>query len=308
MSMEQVLDSARRIVAKWTSNSTPLKSDAPIGSTVLEVNNTIRFRNGDEVMLMNTSINSSGAETFLIIDEILDTTHLSLTTPTKIAWTTADNSVLVNTFLGQFIQAVYIGEPDPIPKFPAITINPISRDSEWMTLDSTKETYKLEINVYVQSGNQEETMRFLMRMVDDIQFGLKKNIMPLVGPFSTTAVSNDVSRNDIYIKVNDTSIFTHVNGLFPRAIIEDMYKAEELMITEIVDGTTIKIMTPVCFNYLVTDGAKVISPESFIYNSWPDSITYGSIFKGTLLKAAKINWFATEEQLNIETPIDTSLT
>jgi hypothetical protein len=38
-------------------------------------------------------------------------------------------------------------------------------------------------------------------------------------------------------------------------------------------------------------------PKRFIYNSWPSDIQYGLIHKGELLKAAKINWFAEEEEL-----------
>lgn len=304
MSMEQVLDSVRRIVAKWTSNSTPLRSNASPGTTVLEVENAIRFVSGDEVAIHS---NSKGAETYLIVDEILDTTHLSLVTPTQIDWTTSENAILTRTFYGQFIQAVYIGEPDPIFKFPAITINAVSRESEWMTLDSTRETYNLEINVYVQSGSQEDTYRFLMRMVDVIQTGLKRNVMPLVGPYSVTSASHDIASNDVYLRVDDSSIFNHDGELFPRAIVEDKYKAEELMLEEITDATTIKLVIPVCYDYLVADDAKVISPQSFIYNSWPESIEYGTIFKGTLLKAAKISWMCQQEKLQREVPLDTSI-
>ena len=58
----------------------------------------------------------------------------------------------------------------------------------------------------------------------------------------------------------------------------------------------------------VADGAKLISLRRFIYNSWPNNIQYGTVFKGTMLKAAKIQWYSWEEQLQTEYPVDTSLT
>jgi hypothetical protein len=37
-------------------------------------------------------------------------------------------------------------------------------------------------------------------------------------------------------------------------------------------------------------------PTRHVFNSWPSDIQYGSIHKGELLKAAKISWFAEEEE------------
>jgi len=305
MATEEILDSVRRIVAQWAATTTSLIADAAPGSTVLNVNNTKRFNQGDEITIYSTG---KGAETFLIVDEILDTTHIQLTSATTYAWTTAENTIVAKAYYGNFIQGVYLGEPDPIPKFPAITIHAVSRDSEWMTLDSTRETYNIELNVYVEAGIQEEAYRFLLRVTDTIQKGLKDNIMPLVDPYATTALTVDAVSGDMFLQVADSSIFDPANGGLGRAILEDIYKAEEFRIEEVVDATTVKLITPVCFNYAVDDSAKLLSVRRLIYNSWPDSIQYGTIFKGTLLKGATINWFCHEEELHLEAPVDTSIT
>jgi len=305
MAMEEVLDSVRRIVAQWTATSTPLISNVTPGDTILNVNNTKRFRQGDEITIYSTN---KGAETYLVIDEILDTTHMQLTSAVTYAWTTLENALVAKTFYGNFIQGIYLGEPDPIPKFPAITIQATTRDSEWMTLDSTRETYKLELNVYVKAGVQEDAYRFLIRITDIIQKGLKQNIMPLVGPYETSALTSNAEAGDLFLKVADSSIFDPGNGGLGRAILEDLYKAEEFRIEEVVNSTTVKLITPVCFDYDVDDGTKLISIRRLVYNAWPDNIQYGTIFKGTLLKAAKISWFCFEEELQLDAPIDTSIT
>ena len=304
MATEEILDSVRRIVAQWVSTTTPLIADAAPGDTILNVNNTKRFSQGDEITIYSTS---KGAETYLVIDEILDTTHIQLTSAISYNWTTLENTIVAKAFYGNFIQGIYLGEPDPILKFPAITIHATSRDSEWMTLDSTRETYNLELNVYIKASVQEDAYRFLLRVTDLIQQGLKQNIMPLVGPYETSALTSDAVSGDIFLKVADSSIFDPGNGGLGRAILEDIYKAEEFRVEEVVDATTVKLVTPVCFDYDVDDSAKLISVRRLIYNSWPDNIQYGTIFKGTFLKAAKITWTASEEELHLEAPIDVSL-
>ena len=303
MAMEEILDAVRRIVSKWVATSTPLVVDASPGDTILNVNNTKRFSSGDEIIIRD----STQAETFLYIDEILDTTHLSLTSAISYSWATANNALVTKAFYGNYVQGIYLGEPEPISHFPAITIHAVSRDSEWLTLDSTRETYNLELNIYVKASVQEDTYRFLMRVVDIIQRGLKQNIMPLVGPYELSALTVDAASGDIFIKVADSSVFDPANGAGGRAILEDIYKAEEFRIEEIVDATTVKLVTPICFDYNVADGAKLISLRRFVYNSWPDNIQYGTVFKGTLLKAAKIGWKAEEEEIQANAPIDSSL-
>ena len=305
MSVEEILDSVRRIVAHWVANTTPLAADAAPGDTILEVVNTHRFNTGDEVAIYSQA---SGAETFLTVDQILDTTHLQLTSAINHPWTTAENAIVATTFKGKFVQGIYLGEPSVIPRFPAITIHAISKDSEWMTLDSTRETYKLELNIYVDDSVQEDTYRFLLRVVDKIQRGLKNNVMPLVGPYEVSALTVDAVIGDIFLKVEDSSIFDPENEAGGRAVMEDLFKAEEFRIEEVVDATTIKIVTPLCFDFDVANSSKVISLRRFVYNSWPDNIQYGTIFKGTMLKAAKISWFAFEEEIHLAAPLDTSIT
>ena len=92
-----------------------------------------------------------------------------------------------------------------------------------------------------------------------------------------------------------------------RLLIEDRYKTEEFSVAQIIDSQTIKVFPKVFNNYALTDGLKLIIADRFLYNAWPDSIEYGTIFKGTMLKAAAISWFAWEEQLQKQKPMDVSL-
>lgn len=297
--MEYILDSVRRIVARWVSTKTPLTSDASPGDTVLNVSSTNRFRSGDEIILRN----SSKGETPVYIDKIIDNTSFSITSPVKFFWNSNDNCIAEKTFNQNMVQAIYIGDPDVIPMYPAITVSAMSRDSEWLTLDSTKETYKIQIAIYVRDSSQEGGYRFLLEMVNAIQKGLKQNFNPLVGPYNTTTLKQDILTGDTFIKVSDTSIFTkgcHIN-------IEDKWNVQEFVVLSIVDFETLQVTPAACYDFNVSDNTQVIKLDRFMYNSLPASIDYGKIFKGTMLKAATIDWFCWEEEIQTVVPRETNI-
>jgi len=288
--MEDILDSIRRVISKWVQTITPLTADISIGGDIVEVKSSIRFQVGDQVMIKDDTV----AETGLVVEEIVDKTHIKLTSSVLNKWTVAQNSTLIKTINDMFVQGIYIGDPDVISHYPAITINGTTRDSEWMTLDSTKETYNIEINVMVLDSTHEDGYRFMLAMTKTIERGLKKNIFPLIGNFDVASLTVNALSGDIFLKVTDTSSFTNQG----RLILEDQFQSEELWVDEIIDSETIKLVNGICFDYDLDD-ATLILPTRFIYNSWPANIDYGKLHKGTLLKASSIKWFAEEEELQL---------
>lgn len=299
--MEAVLDSIRRIVRRWTTTASPLVEDANSGDTIIKLNSTLRFREGDEVLLHDPL----QYEVDLRISEVIDNNYVRLSSPILYDWTVDQNSVIEKAINQMIVNGIYIGDPDVIPMYPAITVNAISRNSEWMTLESTKERYEIEVSIYALESTHEDGLRFIMQMVEAIQHGLKRNIYPLVGDYETTSLIADASSGDIFLKVADSSVFedkSFSQPTFPkqsvlRAFIEDQYKTQEFTVTQLLDETTIEVGDAICESYLVSDNSILIHPKRFIYNSWPSSIDYGKISKGSLLQAAVIKWFAEEEEL-----------
>lgn len=295
MAMEEILDSVRRIIYKWVNTSTRINLNVTRGDTVISVADAHRFTSGDQVMLKNSTV----YETALIIDCVDASSGLiTLTTSVLNDWTIAENTVLIKTINEQFVQGIYIGEPDVIPRFPAITVNGVSRNSEWLTLESTKEKYQIEVTVYVKGGTHEESYRFCMAMTDEIQKGLKRNIMPLVSEYNLTSLAQDITKGDLTIYVNDRSLFE----TYSRIIIEDPYETQEAWVVAIYDNEddpsqqAARLSDCAQFDFNASD-TTIIVPTRHIFNSWPSDIQYGSIHKGELLKAAKISWFAEEEEM-----------
>jgi len=296
MAMEDILDSVRRIVHKWVNTASRIQRNVTVGDTSVCVKNASRFSRGDAVML---SDGVSIYETGLIVDSVENQTGVIVfTTPVQNNWTLAQNTVLIKTIYEQFVQGVYIGGPEVISHFPAVTVNGISRSSEWMTLESTKERYEIEIGVYVKASTHEDGYRFLLNITDEIQAGLKRNIIPLVNDYSVTSLAEDIEADDTVIRINNRDLVE----LNRRIIIEDAYESQEHWITHIfsaVDdpaGTAVQLQQGVCWAF-DADETSVIVPYRFVFNSWPATIEYGTIHQGELLKAATIRWFAEEEEM-----------
>lgn len=289
--MIDILESVRRSVYRWVNTTVSLTANAHYNTTTLKVTSSRRFRKGDEVAIHNGQDGEPG----LKIAAIIDDNTIELESPIKVitGWTVANNSMLTKTYNGQFVQAIYIGDPEVIPRYPAITILGKTRNSEWFTLGTTKERYELQIGIFVESDNDEQSYRTVLQLTDIIQLGLKKNIFPLIGPYATTNVIANVEGGDDFIKVADSSIFQPEDKI----LIENIYQAEELRIRCAVDATTIQIWPNIYHNYYTQDSTKVIRFERFIYNSWPASIDYGFKVKESLLHASTISWFAEEQEI-----------
>jgi len=294
MAMAEVLDGVRRIIHKWVNTTSRTQTDLVRGDTLITLANASRYQVGDQVMLKNNTV----YETSLVVSEVnYDTNCVTLSTPILNNWTMAENTVLVKTIDEQFVQGIYIGEPDVIPRYPAITVNGVSRNSEWLTLESTKERYQVEIGVYVQASTHERGYRFLMNLADTIQLGLKRNITPVISDYDITSLVEDVTACDTTIRVADRSLFNH----YRRIILEDDLESTENIVTGWFNETedpqqnALQLHDSIPYSFL-SDDTSVIVPKRFIYNSWPSDITYGDIHKGELLKGAKISWFAEEEE------------
>lgn len=291
--LEDLLDGLRRIIHKWVNTATPLTTDVSRGDTRLHVDSSHRFIPGDQVMIRDEYYYETG----LVVDTIVNHDTIELTSPVLNDWTVVyQNVVLVKTIHEQFIQGIYIGDPDVIPRYPAITVNGVSRNSEWLTLESSKERYDVEINVYVKDSTHEQGYRFMMNIADVIQTGLKRNIIPLVNDYNIISLASDVSIGDVNIALNNRDVLLQDR----RIILEDKYDMEEHWVSHLyeTDPVTVHLRDPICHNFSAFD-TSVIVPYRFVFNSWPADIDYGKIHKGELLKAAVIKWFAEEEEMQV---------
>ena len=292
MAMKEILESVRRIIHKWVNTITPLTSNITAGDEVISVDNVRRFERGDQIMIKNSEYYEVG----LFVEDTDSTTQtITLSTPVLNSWVVSPNTTVIKTIGGQIVQGIYLGDPDAIMRYPAITVNGVSRASEWLTLESTKERYEIEIGVFVKDSTHEQGYDFLMTLVDTIQLGLKRNVIPMIYDAEFTTLKEDFISGGINIIVNDSSSF----GQYRRIFIEDESQYIETWIDKVYeDGETVKLKWPLNVNF--SADSVVTVPHRFVYNSWPSNINYGKIHKGELLKGATISWFAEEQETNYQ--------
>lgn len=305
--MEDLLDAVRRIISRWVETTSPIEADLDVGDTVVTVASTARFQAGDEVMIEAPT----EGEPNLVIQEIISDTQVRLASGVSNQWVTSESPVLRKLINGMYVQGIYIGDPEVIPQYPAITVSGPTIESTPLTLDSWQEHFEVEITVYVEEATHEDGYRFMLQMLKTMREGLKKNIYPLVNDYNSTAITADIAIGDEYIRVADSSIFHTVftdklieeGETYPlrsdvRIILEDRWKSEESRVREITEDGIIRIVPNACNTYLVSNSAIAIQPMRFIFNSWPKTTNIGKVVKGgTLLQAATINWFADEEDV-----------
>lgn len=299
MPMLEILNSVRRIIHKWVNTASRLSTSATAGDTNIIVEDAYRFNIGDDVMIKNNDVYEADLHVEFID---YDTNTITLSSPIQNGWVATD-SILIKTIYGRFVNAIYIGDRDVLSRFPCVTVNGVSRSSEWMTLGTTKERYEIEVGVYVQASTQEEGYKFLLAITDIIQLGLKRNIMPLVEDYDIISLAQDVTQGDSVIYLNNRSYLDR-DPSFDRIFLEDEYNTQETLIDHIYSlsedpsGQAVKIRGTSCFNF-DKDETSIIIPRRHVFNSWPHNIQYGLIHKGELLKASKINWFAEEQELQL---------
>lgn len=286
--MEEVLDSLRKIINRWVNTETPLTEDGEEGDVLLKVKNSLRFRDGDEIMITD----DKEFEYPLYVARVIDETTIELVEPLNFQWPVADGSKVKKSVAGKIVQGIYLGEPNTISNFPAITVVGESQSSQWTTLESTTETYEVNINAYIEDSTLEDGYRGLMKLTKLIEFGLKRNMFPLVGERSHANVTQSISSGDLYIKVDNTE------GIISEQLIllESSFNAEQVIVKSVLDQTTIELVQGAFYEYPLSHDPRAIIVTRFLYKCWPKSIQYGFVHKDTLLKASKISWSGEEIQ------------
>jgi hypothetical protein len=291
--MEEILDSLRKIINRWVNTEAVLTEDVEVGDIIIKVRNALRFREGDEVMLTN----GTQYEHPLYVNHVTDETTVELSSPVKFAWSVSSGSMLKKSIAGKLVQGIYLGDPNTIPRFPAVTVVGESKNSQWNTLESTNETYEVSISCYIEDSTLEDGYRALMRLTNLIETGLKRNMFPLVGEKSHADLIQPVASGDLYLKVNSTEKIKSGQML----ILEDQFAAENVIVKSILDETTIELRQAAYYNYALANDPRAIVVSRFLYKCWPKSISYGFVHKDTLLKASKISW--TGEEIQMHGPI-----
>lgn len=278
----------RKIIARYIVNERNVTAALSAGSTIIPVESARRFTSGEKIVVFDP-VSYRGE--IAVIDYLPDRHNIVVESGLQSAW---PSSAVVRKLLGyesgveQYIQGIYLGDPAVISHFPAITINIKSRSSEWLTLESTKETYNIDITIFVQGAQYDQQYEMMHAYVDAIERALYRSLYPLVEPYFAYPLLYPVGKED-YIFQIDGPDFVCGSMLF----FESLDHLIPNMISQNLGNGVYRTRIPMCQDF--DAGDKVIWPRRHIFNSMPQGTQYGTINKGTMLKAAVISVVCEEE-------------
>lgn len=286
----------RKIIARYIVGERELTANAARGDTSISITSARRLCPGEKVVILDQR--TYDAE-IVEIDSIPDRRTLQFTTAILGDYVVTGNpntTAIIRKLIGAedgteaFIQTIHLGDPDVISHYPSITIDMKSRNSEWMTWESTKETYSIDITVYVKSADYESQYTLMHSYVDAIEQALFRSFYPLVDPYVTTTLAEDVGRGDVLIRVTDEETFRcHGGWLW----FENIDFLRWNQVRRYLGNGVYELIREIGQDF--SAGDTVIAPRRHIFNTLPESTRFGTVNKGTVLKAAVITVKAEEE-------------
>jgi hypothetical protein len=301
--MDQILESLRKMLMDHMAAVEPLTADIPIGTTIVTLPNTCRFRDNDEIVVMAPSGNVAELNNILHVGPPAPSPNapyppddgftLVLGLPVVKTWTVAEGALVQKAINHMPVKRIHVGNLTVIPSFPTICIEPASEDNEWMTLRGTSHDYKINIRTYVLADNFEKTTKGLPKITEVIRELLMEHIHPIIAgedypllldaPFGTTV-----------IKVSDTSKFRALDYVYIRdARAYTNYDSNQ--VRTVLDAQHLELKAPLNNGYLISRQAYLTRVLRYLYDTRPQSINYGFVTKGgSLLRASEISWFGKE--------------
>ncbi len=282
------------IIERFIAQMVPLTATATTGTSFAFIESIRRFAVGDTVVIRNSS--SVDAELLTVTGVNQVEKRLIFEEPLTQDWDVSGGFIqkLIGFSSGntEFLKAVYLGDPAVIQQFPAITIDAKSTSSEWLTLESTSEKYEIDITVYIDGLAHYESQYELMHAyVKAIRRSLFRSLYPLVQPFFSTTLIEDAAAGESTIQVADAEFAACTRGSW--VFLESVdYLISNRIITDMGTGT-MELLRPLAKDFSVGD--SIIMPQRHIYNTLAHTTNFGTVNKGTMLKAATISYRAQEE-------------
>lgn len=293
--MYYLLHGIKRIIERYIINMTPLSMAVNAGETFVPLTRTRRYQYGDTVVIYNrpAELNQPEGE----VHNVLQVCEGGLIIDSPLVGSYPLDNSYVEKMVGYeqgneaWFDAVYIGDPDGILRYPAITINGVSRSSEWITLSSTKETYDIDITVYVTQADYELQMEMMYACVKQIESALFRSLYPLIEPYTTATLVEPLSAGSYEVKVDNENLY-YCMGSHWIFLESNDYLKPNYLVGDLGSGVY-RLQFPACVDFEVGD--TLILPGRHFFNALPKGTQYGSVHKGSMLKAAKISFRVEEE-------------
>ena len=293
--MLYLLEALKKIIERYIVNVTPVKTTFAAGSMSIPVYSSRRYRPGDEFIIYNqTTYDQTGEGELRTVACTPNGTTIEICNDPLLDGYTANNSYVQKLIGGNFVKAIYIGDPAKMSSYPAISINATTKDNEWLTLESITETYNVDITIFTEASHYEESYRLMHIYATAIENSLFRSLFPLVEPYHVGYLKENVEATDTVIQLTNAQDVIGIGGYI---WLESWDYSRHNRVKEVldIDNGVFELVFPVGKPFFAGD--KVIRPGRHFYDSFPKGIQFGTINAETaVLKAAKLQFMAKEER------------
>jgi len=298
--MIQLLDGIKKVLERYIINITPITSAANAGDTTITIASARRYKACEEIVVYNGSTKKGELHT---VSCVLDAHNIEIDSP-LVASYSADNGAVQKLVDSQWLQGIYIGDPGKISHYPAISIDAKEKTNEWFTLESTSETFNIDITIFCLAEDYERTYRMMGIYAKMIETALFRSLFPLVQPYELGVLAEDVAATDTTIKIVDPLGIQRASQGY--VFLESWDHLRSNRIKQSLGSGVFEMFFPAGRDFEAGD--TLVKPYRHFYNAFPRSIKYGTINQETVvLKAAVISYMA-QEEVKRGTPMQDPLT
>ena len=325
MSIELITDGIIDLIKKNLIAETNVTSDVTTGDVIVSVENSRRFNDGEEVVLIDWGYNDPNSLhyhsfEYAKIKEVVDTRSIELQDAVQSDWLTSKNSYIQKT-IGHsplYSDNVLYGDREVIKlEDMTITVEPASLSNEWIYIQGgLSEDYKVRIVIYGKDIKFEEGRRILDRYSWAV-YSLLNNNLHLDIDDKSAPLFADYDSGSNLVTIEDTPENTETFG-DPDQFVDPIlyYRMQDNLgshcgwfrITDRSYGGGFLYLTispSLSADFLLDEYASIIKKGEYIYDSRADNIEFGQVSKGSaFLRAAEISWFGKKVNRHIFPQID----
>jgi len=181
--MEPLVDGIIDLLKVNLIANTVLIEDAHIGDTVLHVDNAVRFRKYDSIIIMDNNATQdqfdtlTGVEFHSIATDFYDTNLITLKEPLKRDFLVSDNSRIQKTIKKTVLyeKDVLYGDRQIVAfDYVAICVEPNTLTEDWLAVRLLGTEFRLSIMVYAKCGGEADQEEYAMRVVSAYSDAIRK--------------------------------------------------------------------------------------------------------------------------------------
>ncbi len=295
--MLDLLEAIRDIIEKHVIGRVPISPNPSAGDTTLTVQTSRRFCVDDTIVIYSKPDSTEPAlAEKRIITSLPNTTTIIIDEPLAQSYQTA---AVERCLYGQFLDGIYVGNPSTLPKYPSITISADSKDNEWLTIGEMGETFSLDITVYASETDFQNQYKLMLRYAKIIEDSLFRNLFPLVPPYATQTLAEDLLRDDtVYRATADSPVI----GAWAQIFFESADHLRMTRVKQYLGNQVYELQMSPGVDFPANE-TTVIIPLRYFYKAYSQGISYGEAEdNGAMLKSAVIHYEATEEVIRVVTP------